>query len=278
MAKKVKSSKKRKRNWNRILLISVICFLTLILTFQNRFFIYELAKHYYYKINPNPIEKFNKGAEISGLGIKLPADYTTFGVDVSRHQGIIDWTKLSNQYFGKHNFTFAFIKASEGGVWKDGMFRYNWERANETSLLVGAYHFYRPGIEPKKQIANFTSQVKLYSGHLPPVLDVEKISPSYSISRQREEILTILEGFKKQYNVTPIIYTNKQIYLNIINHVNFKRYPIWLAHYDGNVPNSNFKWKFWQLSERGIVDGVDEYVDINIFNGNIHDLRKLQIE
>lgn len=278
MAKKAKTPKKHKRNWNLIILISVICFLAFVITFQNRFYIYELAKHYYYKVYPSQKEKFTKGAEISGLGIKLPAGYTTFGVDVSRHQGIIDWNKLSNQYFGKFNFTFAFIKASEGGVWKDGMFKHNWEQANETSLLIGAYHFYRPGIDPIKQIANFTSQVKLYSGHLPPVLDVEKINPSYSISRQRDEILQILEGLKDHYNVTPIIYTNKQIYLNIINHINFKRYPIWLAHYDGNVPGENFKWKFWQLSEHGIVDGVDEYVDINIFNGTIHDLRKLQIE
>ena len=62
------------------------------------------------------------------------------GVDVSHHQGEIDWPRLSGE-----NNSFAFIKATEGGDFVDPRFAANWSAAGRAALRVGAYHFFRSG-------------------------------------------------------------------------------------------------------------------------------------
>ncbi|AQT43495.1 lysozyme [Bartonella apihabitans] len=63
-------------------------------------------------------------------------NYPVRGIDVSHHQGEIDWHKIKSQ-----NISFAYIKATEGGDFKDPQFKKNWDHALEAGLRVGAYHF-----------------------------------------------------------------------------------------------------------------------------------------
>ena len=63
--------------------------------------------------------------------------YPVRGVDVSSYQGTIDWEVLSSQ-----NIQFAFIKATEGSGFVDPCFVDNLAGASETSLYIGAYHFF----------------------------------------------------------------------------------------------------------------------------------------
>ena len=64
--------------------------------------------------------------------------YPVRGVDVSAHQGVIDWEVLSEQ-----GIEFAFIKATEGATFADERFAYNYAEAARCGLRVGAYHFFR---------------------------------------------------------------------------------------------------------------------------------------
>lgn len=76
--------------------------------------------------------------------------YPVRGVDVSHHQGKIDWSKVAGD-----NVAFAYMKATEGGDWKDRKFLENWKAAREAGIATGAYHFFtlcRPG---KDQAENF---------------------------------------------------------------------------------------------------------------------------
>ena len=63
--------------------------------------------------------------------------YPLRGIDVSNHQGQIDWPRVA-----KDDVAFAIIKATEGGDFVDKSFARNIEAARAAGLTVGAYHFF----------------------------------------------------------------------------------------------------------------------------------------
>jgi lysozyme len=94
--------------------------------------------------------------------------YPVRGIDVSHHQGKIDWLKVKGE-----EIHFVFIKATEGSSHKDTEFNRNWNGATGAGLIKGAYHYFsfcKPGIE---QAQNFINTVPVNSGALPPVIDFE---------------------------------------------------------------------------------------------------------
>ena len=68
---------------------------------------------------------------------QAPTDHDVHGVDVSRFQGEIDWTRAANS-----GVEFAFIKATEGGDRVDPKFKDNWRATRRAGIPRGAYHFY----------------------------------------------------------------------------------------------------------------------------------------
>ena len=98
------------------------------------------------------------------------SQYPIRGIDVSHHQGKIDWNKIKEE-----KFYFVYIKATEGGTYKDPEFARNWNEVSKVGLLKGAYHFFtfcKPGIE---QARNFIDTVPVDPDSLPPVIDFEFI-------------------------------------------------------------------------------------------------------
>tara|TARA_Y100001933_G_scaffold248756_1_gene283035 strand:+ start:378 stop:620 length:243 start_codon:yes stop_codon:yes gene_type:complete len=70
---------------------------------------------------------------------KANAAERLFGIDVSHHQGAIDWAKVKAA--GVH---YCFMKATEGSTFKDKRFDFNWNQAKAHGIIRGAYHFFRP--------------------------------------------------------------------------------------------------------------------------------------
>lgn len=82
----------------------------------------------------------------------------------------------------------------------------------------------------------------------------------------------------KYYKVKPIIYTNIDFYENFLDG-KFDDYPLWVAHYYvQNKPRIERRWSFWQHNEKGRVNGVDAYVDFNVFNGDSTAFRKILLK
>jgi lysozyme len=50
---------------------------------------------------------------------------------------------------------------------------------------------------------------------------------------------------------------------------------IWIRDIVKYPSIDNSKWVFWQYHNRGHVDGIDTFVDINVFKGNLLELRRL---
>jgi lysozyme len=215
--------------------------------------------------------------EYKHFGIRIPRGYTVHGIDVSRYQQRVDWARVKKMQVAGVKISFAFIKSTEGSWLKDPEFAANWENARRQGIIRGAYHFFLPAISPKDQARLFIKTVRLRSGDLPPVVDVEETNglDKTSVRKYTREFLQILE---KHYKVRPILYTNRDFYKNhFADQPDFANYRFWIAHYhvaDLKLPGEN-DWHFWQHSDRGNVNGINERVDFNVFNGDSAALRKL---
>lgn len=208
------------------------------------------------------------------FGIAVPRDYKVHGIDVSRHQGKINWEQVANMKVDKITIDFAFIKATEGKNFIDFRYFINWRKAKQYNIIRGAYHYFKPLTNAESQAKSFINTVDLKNGDLPPVLDVEEnggLSDAELINRIRKW----LNKVENHYGLKPIIYVNIEYYNKYIKG-NFDNYPIWIAHYYQRKPRMvNNKWKLWQHSDKGHIDGISENVDFNVFNGSLLDLKNM---
>jgi lysozyme len=210
------------------------------------------------------------------FGIEIPSSYEIHGIDVSRYQQNISWEMVEQMQVRDIRIGFAFIKATEGNNNADPYFRRNWKRSREAGLVRGAYHFFIASKDGKTQARNFIKRVKIESGDLPPVLDVEQNSrmPAHKL---RAEVKAWLDVVEEYYGVRPIIYTNVSFYEQYLQG-HFDDYPLWVAHYfQPQKPRIRRDWSFWQHSEEGRVNGIVSKVDFNVFNGDSLEFRSLLI-
>lgn len=203
----------------------------------------------------------------------------TFGIDISHYQRKqdIQWDSLS---VGNRTLPIEFVvmRSTMGNRSKDKHFQEFWTKAKEHNILRGAYHFYRADEDPVFQANNFLAQVKLESGDLPPILDIEKIPRRKSKENLIADLKIWCKIVEEAYGKKPIIYTYYYYYKDFIKG-EFEDYPIWIANYnDVPAPSPNEDWDFWQFTENGIVYGINTKVDVDIYNGNLWSLKRLTID
>lgn len=211
------------------------------------------------------------------FGIDMPESYSIHGMDVSHHNGVIDWPDASAMKVKDIKMGFVFIKATEGISLIDDRFMQNWVNAKKYNLPRGAYHFFNASVSGKAQAETFIERVQLQKGDLPPVLDIEETDgASGDVLRQRAK--DWLLAVEKHYKVKPIIYANVDFYERFLGD-EFNNYPLWVAHYMvKNKPRIKRNWLFWQHNEDGRINGIDAPVDFNVFNGDSAGLKQLLIK
>ncbi len=195
--------------------------------------------------------------------------YDIKGIDVSSHQGKIDWDVLSGQ-----NISFVFIKATEGSSFVDKSFDYNFSEAQKTSLTVGAYHFFSYDSSGQTQAENFINTVTPFEGMLPPVIDLEFYGDKEKDPPKRESVTAqlkiMLELLEEHYGQKPIIYATEKSYKLYLSN-DYEEYDIWIRNVISKPKLSdNRSWTFWQYTNRGKLDGYngkEKFIDMNVFNG-----------
>ena len=220
----------------------------------------------------NVIEKFEETPEveivpdkIEDMILKYKTEDTLIGIDVSNHQGDIDWETVKNS-----GVEFVFIRIGyghnrEAKIMEDEKFRQNLEGARNAGLKVGLYFYsYATEIWEAEEQANWI--VKTLNGEkidLPIVFDYEtwKSFPTYNINivdlnKVAKRFLDILHdnGYEGMN------YSSKY-YLNTI--WNLSEYPTWLAHYVSKT-NYDKDFKVWQFSNTGEVPGINGFVDLDV--------------
>jgi len=211
------------------------------------------------------------------FGIDIPVNYSVHGIDVSRYQGRIRWQEVKQMKVNEVGIQFCFIKATEGLNDEDPRFPRNWQQAADAGIPRGAYHYFNPYADAAAQAKHFIREVKLETGDLPPVLDVEQAG-NLTKEQLQAQVETWLQLTEQHYGVKPIIYTGAVFYARYFDD-RFDQYPLWVAHYlVKNKPRVHRSWSFWQHSESGRVNGIEGAVDFNVFNGSSTEFRKLLVK
>ncbi|MCH5236370.1 MAG: hypothetical protein J1E95_01050 [Muribaculaceae bacterium] len=189
-----------------------------------------------------------------------PEKYPIKGIDISRHNGKIDFEKVKDD-----GIEFVFIKASEGETHIDSLFNHNFENARLAGLKVGAYHFFRFDKDGVQQAVNFLSMVGSRRTDLGLVVDVEKTGNPTDISAEEvRKNLSAMVDYMNLLGHRVMIYTNYEGYYEYISEI-LPGYPLWICRFRENPINA--EWTFWQFDHHGKVNGIKGDVDLNVFCG-----------
>ena len=186
------------------------------------------------------------------------------GVDVSWHQGPIDWRALAAD-----DVAFAYIKATEGADHVDTRFDFNWREARANGLHVGAYHFFTLCQPGARQAANFIAVVPRAAGALPAALDLEHMGPCRrgpTMPNVVAEVRAFLGRVEAHYGVRPIIYTTREFHDAHLTDLTGERF--WIRSLGVEPRFRQRDWIIWQHHNRGHKAGVSGPIDLNAFRGD----------
>ena len=223
---------------------------------------------YFYRLRPC------QGAR--EYGVCLPSGYLYYGIDVSHHQGRIDWERVarSSEENG-YPIKFAIMKATESNTFTDPDYTDNIANARKAGFVCGVYHFYDPWTSPQKQAQHYINTVKLQKGDFVPVVDVERAGKSADL---RRDLLVYLKAIESHYGVKPIIYASAKFRKRHFNSAEIDAYPFWVAHYYVVRPGTDKRWQIWQFTDHASVTGISGYTDFNVFRGTEADFQSLRIK
>ncbi|GFI16863.1 MAG: glycoside hydrolase [Lachnospiraceae bacterium] len=192
------------------------------------------------------------------------------GIDVSRHQGEIDWDRV-----GGNDISYAFIRAgyrgsSEGKLVEDEYFEDNIKGALDNDIAVGIY-FYTQAVTEKEaeEEAEFVLDlIEDYDISYPVVLDLEETGSDTARTAEmtKEEYTKAAVAFCKTIQsagYTPMIYGNLKTFMIMLDMEQIEEYDKWFAYYDTPV-YFPYDFAIWQYSSRGSVGGVNGDVDLNV--------------
>ena len=192
-----------------------------------------------------------------------PSDsaYPRQGIDVSHHQGAIDWTLLAAQ-----GVDFAYIKATEGGDHRDRLFAANWAAARGAGIARGAYHFFtlcRPGAE---QAANFIAAVPNDPDALPPAVDLEYLGNCAGrpgVEGFHAELAAFIRAVEAHYGKPVLLYLTEEFDETYRVSERVRR-PLWLRSLVLEPGFGARPWTIWQVSNFRRLDGIEGRVDWNV--------------
>ncbi len=189
------------------------------------------------------------------------------GIDVSSHQGKIDWNTVKTS-----GIEFAVIRAGYGESTPDKWFKYNITEALRVGLKVGVYWFsYALNEEDAIKEADFCMEtVKPYKLSFPIFYDFEYDTERYASERNvtytRETRGAVIKAFCdriKQHGFDSGIYTNQDYIKYKLNFDELSKYPLWLAAY-GNEEQTEYCEMLKQTTSTGAIDGIAGNVDLNM--------------
>lgn len=196
-----------------------------------------------------------------------------YGIDVSKHQGLIDWKKAH-----KH-IDFAIIRAGYGTS-IDAKAERNVFYCERYKIPFGLYWFSyatteKQAVKEAETLLEFIGDRKI---PLPIWFDYEYESDQYAKSKGKnitKELRTrIAEAFCSRiehegYYVG--IYANLDYVYNYFDARLFKRYDLWLAAW---VENQPFSVSIWQYTNKGNIEGITGDVDMNKCNADLINIIK----
>ncbi len=192
------------------------------------------------------------------------------GIDVSKHQGEIDWAKVAAD-----GVEFAFIRVGNrgygsGAIVDDPQFEANVVGAITNGIRVGVYFFSQAITEEEaiEEAEYVLGKVAPYKISCPIVLDVEKVSDSEArmnkISKEQRTANTL--AFLKAVEAAgykTMLYHNMEMATLKMDMTQLEDYEKWFAYYNKDLYYP-YAYSVWQYTDKGKVDGISGDVDMNI--------------
>ena len=200
------------------------------------------------------------------------AGESRLGVDVSSHQGDIDWNAVAAAGVEFAMVRIGFRGYAEGEINEDTKARTNIEGAKAAGLDVGVY-FFSQAISPEEAAEEARWAIEFLAGYeleLPLVYDWEHVwdEEARTADLVDSELLTacarsfcdtvVAAGYE------PMVYFNGYQARDLYDLTALKKYGFWLAQY-ADAMDFPYAVNLWQYSETGAVDGVRGKVDLNLW-------------
>ncbi len=185
------------------------------------------------------------------------------GIDVSHHQGKINWKLVRKD----KNIKFVYVKATQGTGITDEYYLRNIKGARRVGLRVGAYHYLSSRSSVRAQFKKFHRALCQAHQDLIPMIDVEHEGVrGWSKKQVRDSVELFARLIRKHYGKRALIYSQTHFY-NAYLAPHFNHHLIFLGKYSSKHPTIKGKGyhNIWQYSDRGRVLGIKGYVDLDRF-------------
>ena len=188
------------------------------------------------------------------------------GIDVSTHQGAIDWKKVKQS-----GIQFAIIRTGYGDVLSnpsqiDKRFHTNMKQAIANGIPVGVYHFSYAGTEKaaRREAEGVVALIREYSLTYPVYFDYEYDSDRLAGKLGKTQLTNVAIAFMdriREAGYLAGVYTNLDFVRNRYDMPRLQKYELWLAHYGTEQPG--VECGLHQTSESGTVLGISGKVDLD---------------
>ncbi len=228
------------------------------------------GKRYYFDKNGNKVtgKQVIQGVQYDfGADGALSSGSGVLGIDVSRHNGSIDWEKVKNSGVSFVIIRCGYRGSATGVMVEDSKFRSNIQGAAAAGLKVGVYYFSQ-AVNRVEAVEEASAALDIISGYkisYPVFIDVEAAggrADGISNADRTEVVQAFCETIRDS-GYTAGVYANKNWLGSKMNTGSFGGYNIWLAQYAA-APTYNGRYELWQYSSTGKIDGISGNVDLNI--------------
>ena len=230
------------------------------------------GKTYYYDKNGNAVTgtqiiqgvTYNFGSDGS---IQTNVNGSTFGIDVSKHNGKIDWNAVKSSGVDYVIIRCAYRGSSTGALITDPNFHTNIKGATAAGLKVGIYVFSQAinEVEAVKEASLAVSLAQGYNLAYPIFIDTEA-SGGRADKIDKATRTAVVNAFcqtVQNAGYKPGIYASKTWYEDKLNMGTLGGYKIWLAQYSA-APTYAGRYDMWQYSCKGKISGISGNVDLNL--------------
>ena len=227
---------------------------------------YKYSKTFYNNnIYITPIEYINGITHDVNIIINLFGNYIT-GIDVSKHQGKIDWQKVKNS-----GIEFAIIRCGFGQdrtSQDDEMFEYNVSECERLGIPYGVY-LYSYAVDLNCANSEADHVLRLIKGKNPTYgiwYDLEEEVDEFDNPITNEMLVNIAITFCEKMKANGYdyvgIYANLNWFNNKLNDSRLDKYPKWVAQWNDECTYEK-EYDMWQYTSDGQVDGINGRVDMN---------------
>lgn len=227
------------------------------------------GKRFFYDKNGTAVtgEQVIQGVKYTFNGDGSLNTGTAMGIDISKHNGNIDWNAVKNSGVQYVILRCGYRGSASGVLVEDQKFKSNIQGATAAGLKVGIYFFSQAvnEVEAVEEASMTLSLIKKYRITYPVYIDVESANGrADGISKEaRTSVINAFCQTIRNSGYTPGLYANKNWLTEKINTGALGGCKIWLAQYVA-APTYGGRYEMWQYSSRGSIAGIKGNVDLNV--------------